>query len=131
MPLAVLGTRDEARRVRVFGGGGPPRCRVCHDRGPLRIGGPCVSRGAQAGGVRPLPPPATRRCRGAVRPYAVPRRTRRRGDAVRAAAAPAAWGRRRAGTACACCARYSTSWGVGARKQVFVAALAIVTAEGA
>ena len=32
--------------------------------------GPCVSRGAQAGGVRPLPPPATRRCRGAVRPYA-------------------------------------------------------------
>ena len=58
MPLAVLGTRDEARRVRVFGGGGPPRRRVCHDRGPLRIGGPCVSRGAQAGGVRPLPPPA-------------------------------------------------------------------------
>ena len=105
MPLAVLGTRDEARRVRVFGGGGPPRRRVCHDRGPRRIGGPCVSRGAQAGGVRPLPPPATRRCRGAVRPYAVPRRTRRRGDAVRRAAGPAAWGRRRAGTACACCAR--------------------------
>ena len=26
------------------------------------------------------------------------------------AAAPAVWGRRRAGTACACCARYSTSW---------------------
>ena len=67
--------------------------------------GPCVSRGAQAGGGRPLPPPATRRCRGAVRPYAVPRRTRRRGDAVRGAAGPAAWGRRRAGTGCACCAR--------------------------
>ena len=32
-----------------------------NDRGPVRIGGPCVSRGAQAGGVRPLPPPATRR----------------------------------------------------------------------
>ena len=44
------------------------------------------------------------------RPYAVPRRTRRRGDAVRGAAGPAAWDRRRAGTACACCARYSTSW---------------------
>ena len=26
-----------------------PRRRVCHDRGPRRIGGPCVSRGAQAG----------------------------------------------------------------------------------
>ena len=71
---------------------------------------PCVSRGAQAGGVRPLPPPATRRCRGAVRLYAVPRRTRRRGDAVRGAAVPTAWGRRRAGPACACCARYATSW---------------------
>ena len=32
------------------------------------------------------------------------------GCAVRGAAAPAVWGRRRAGTACACCARYSTSW---------------------
>ena len=26
------------------------------------------------------------------------------------AAGPAAWDRRRAGTACACCARYATSW---------------------
>ena len=83
----------------------PARRCVCHDRGPVRIGGPCVSRGAQAGGVRPLPPPATRRCRGAVRPYAMVRRTRRRGDAVRGAAGPAAWGRPRTGTACACCAR--------------------------
>ena len=65
-------------------------------------------RGAQAGGVRSLPPPDACRCQGAVRPYAVVRRTRRRGDAVRGAAA--VWGRRRAGTACACCARYSTSW---------------------
>ena len=40
-------------------------------------------------------PPATRRCPGAVRLYAVPRRTRRRGDAVRGAAGPAAWDRRR------------------------------------
>ena len=71
--------------------------------GPGRICGPCVSRGAQAAGVRPLPPPA-------VRPYAVPRRTRRRGDAARGAAGPAVWGRRRAGVACACCARYATSW---------------------
>ena len=98
-------TRSRARGVLVFGGVGLPRRCVCHDRGPVRIGGPCVSRGAQAGGVRPLPPPATRRCRGAVRLYAVPRRTRRRGDAVRGAAGAAVWGRRRAGTACACCAR--------------------------
>ena len=49
--------------------------------------------------------PTACRCQGAARPYAVPRRTRRRGDAVRGAAGPAAWGRRRAGTACACCAR--------------------------
>ena len=103
-------TRRRARGVLVFGDVGPPRRCVCHDRGPVRIGGPCVSRGAQAGGVRPLPPPSTRRCLGAARLYAVPRRTRRRGDAVRGAAGPAAWGRRRAGTACACCARYSTSW---------------------
>ena len=43
--------------MRVFGRVGPPRRHVGHDRGPGRIGGPCVSRGAQAGGVRPLPPP--------------------------------------------------------------------------
>ena len=40
MPLAVPGTRDEARGVRVFGGVGPPRRRVCHDRGPVRTGWP-------------------------------------------------------------------------------------------
>ena len=57
-------TRSRTRGVLVFGGVGPPRRCVCHDRGPGRICGPCVSRGAQAGGVRPLPPPATRRCRG-------------------------------------------------------------------
>ena len=45
-----------------------------------------------------------------TRPYAVVRRTRRRGGAVRGAAGPTGWGRRRAGAACACCARYSTSW---------------------
>ena len=87
-----------------------PSPRVPRSRAGLVSVGPCVSRGAQTGGVRPLLPPATRRCRGAVPPYAVPRRTRRRGDAVRGAAGPAAWDRRRAGTACACCARYSTSW---------------------
>ena len=106
-------TRRRVRGVLVFGGGGLPRRCVCRDRGPVRIGGPCVSRGAQAGGVRPLPPPARGRAAvpgGGVRPYAVPRRTRRRGDAVRGAAGPAVWGRWRAGTACACCARYSTSW---------------------
>ena len=60
--------------------------------------------GAQTGGVR-LPPPRSGELMPGGRPYAVPRRTRRRGDAVRGAAVPAAWGRRRAGTACACCAR--------------------------
>ena len=38
------------RRVPVFGRVGPPRRHVCHDRGPGRT--LCVSRGAQAGGVR-------------------------------------------------------------------------------
>ncbi len=52
-----------------------------------------ASRGEPTGGVRPR------------RPHAVPRRTRRRGDAMRGAAGPTAWGRRRAGAACACCAR--------------------------
>ena len=94
------------RRVPVFGRVGPPRRHVCHDPGPGRT--LCASRGAQAGGVRP---PAASRCRGGGRaPYAVPRRTRRRAGAVRGAAVLAGWGRRRAGTACACCARYSTSW---------------------
>ena len=71
------------------------------------LGGLDAIPGAQTGGVRR---PAARRsvaascCRGG-RPYAVVRRTRRRGDAVRGAAAPTVWGRRRAGTACACCAR--------------------------
>ena len=87
-----------------------PSPRVPRSRAGSYTCGLCASRGAQAGGVRPLPPPATRRCRRAVPPYAVPRRTRRRGDAVRGAAVPAGWDRRRAGTACACCARYSTSW---------------------
>ena len=79
---------------------------------------PTPRRGAGAGPLDSLPqhdaplggphaqgPRHSRRCRGAVRPYAVPRRTRRRGDAVRGAAGPAAWDRRRAGTGCACCAR--------------------------
>ena len=104
-------TRSRARGVLVFCGVGPPPSpRVPRSRAGSYTCGPCVSCGAQAGGVRPLPAPATRRCRGAVRLYAVPRRTRRRGDAVRGAAGPAVWGRWRAGTACACCARYSTSW---------------------
>ena len=33
-------TRSRARGVLVFGGVGPPRRCVCHDRGPGRIGGP-------------------------------------------------------------------------------------------
>ena len=65
-----------------------------------RTGGRCPATAAP--GHAPVP--------GGRAPYAVPRRTRRRGDAVRGAAGPAGWGRWRAGTACACCARYSTSW---------------------
>ena len=57
------------RRVPVFGRVGPPRCHVCHDRGPGRT--LCVSRGAQAvsGHCRPRPragaggPCALTRCR--------------------------------------------------------------------
>ncbi len=57
----------------------------------------------------PPPPPgpqtASRGQGASARPYAVPGRTRRRGEAVRDAAGSAAWSRRRAGAACACCAR--------------------------
>ena len=45
-----------------------------------------------------------------ARAYAVVRRTRRRGGAVRGAAVRAGWGRPPRGVACACCARYATSW---------------------
>ena len=78
-----------------------PRSRAGSYRWPVR-----EPRRTGGRGVRPLPPPDACRCQGAaVRPYAVVRRTRRRGDAVRGAAGPAGWGRWRAGTACACCAR--------------------------
>ena len=86
-----------------------PSPRVPRSLAASYLWGPCASRGAQTGGVR-LPPPRSGELMPGGRPYAVPRRTRRRGDAVRGAAVPAGWGRRRAGTACACCARYSTSW---------------------
>ena len=111
MPLAVPGTRDEARRVRVFGGVGPPvaACATIAGRFVHRLAcaRAAAHRRAVSGHCRPRPRAGAG---GAVPPYAVPRRTRRRGDAVRGAAGPAAWDRRRAGTACACCARYSTSW---------------------
>ena len=45
-----------------------PSPRVPRSRAGSYTCGLCASRGAQAGGVRPLPPPATRRCRGAVPP---------------------------------------------------------------
>ena len=72
-------TLQECRRalgVPVFGGVGPPvaACATIAGRFVQRVQlgrehrmppcGLCASRGAQAGGVRPLPPPATRRCRG-------------------------------------------------------------------
>ena len=79
-------TRRRARGVLVFGVVGPPRRCVGHDRGPGRLCGPCVSRGAQAGGVRPLPPPATRRGRGAGGPCALRRcRVVRGGGVMRCA----------------------------------------------
>ena len=43
-------TRSRALGVLVFGNVDPPRRRVCRDRGPVRICGPCVICGAQAGG---------------------------------------------------------------------------------
>ena len=48
-----------ARGVLVFGRVGPPRCHVCHDRGPARTLGLDATCGAQTGGVRP-PPPGSR-----------------------------------------------------------------------
>ena len=78
--------------VSVFGRVGPPSCHVCHDRWPARTVGwtrPAAYRQAVSG---PRLPARGR----TARPYAVVRRTRRRGDAVRGAAVPAAWGRRRA-----------------------------------
>ena len=99
---AVPGTRGAGRRVRVFGRVGPPRRHVCHDRWPARtvlgLDRPAAHRQAVSGPRRPARGRTTR-------PYAVVRRTRRRGDAVRGAAGPTGWGRRRAGAACACCAR--------------------------
>ena len=53
MPLAVPGTRDEARHVRVFGRVGPPRRHVCHDRTGPAVCGLGAGRSAQTGGVRP------------------------------------------------------------------------------
>ena len=78
-----------ARRVSVFGRVGPPRCHVCHDRWPARTVGwtrLAAHRQAVSGPRRPA------RGRTAC-PYAVVRRTRRRGGAVRGVAGPAGWGR--------------------------------------
>ena len=87
--------------VSVFARVGPPSCHVCHDRWLARTVGwtrPAAHRQAVSG---PRLPARGR----TARPYAVVRRTRRRGGAVRGVAGPAGWGRWRAGTACACCAR--------------------------
>ena len=51
---AVPGTRGAGRRVRVFGRLGPPRRRVCHDRGPAR---PWGLGGARGGGADRVGPP--------------------------------------------------------------------------
>ena len=72
-------------------------------------------RPARPAGIRPTirntsACPAPSRPMAPARAYAVVRRTRRRGGAVRGAAVRAGWGRLPRGVACACCARYSTSW---------------------
>ena len=106
--LARLSLRDELTvlraQVRVVTG-----CRQCRHvkkpTRPARTRGPGCNPRRTAGRC-----PATRRtprsaaascCRGAVRPYAVVRRTRRRAGAVRVAAAPVGCARPR-GVACAC-----------------------------
>ena len=72
---------------------------------PLVTDSACpVATGAVIAG-RPLPPPGRVPVPGEARPHAVVRRTRRRAGAGRGAAVPVVWGRRRAGPACACCAR--------------------------
>ena len=70
--------------------------------------GPTVGlavRGSRPPGLRAAVCPAPSRPLSPARAYAVVRRTRRRGGAVRGAAVPAGWGRLPRGVACACCAR--------------------------
>ena len=113
---------DCVGRVRGYGRGGGMARRVPAVGVALGWGGSVLPRdprrgilGGTLGGRCPATaaprPVAAIRCREApAHPYAVVRRTRRRGGAMRGPAGPSGWGRRRAGTACACCARYSTSW---------------------
>ena len=70
--------------------------------------GPTVGlavRGSRPPGLRAAVCPAPSRPLSPARAYAVVRRTRRRGGAVRGAAVRAGWGRPPRGVACACCAR--------------------------
>ena len=62
-----------------------PSLRVDHELGHcVRIEGTFMRRGVQAGGGRPMPPPATRRYMvGRATCTRMPSRTRRRGDALR------------------------------------------------
>ena len=101
------GTFGRARCVPGVGRVGPPRHRVCHDRGPARTRGPGCNPRRTAGrcpATRRHPPVRGRELLPGGRPYAVVRRTRRRAGAVRVAAAPVGCARPR-GVACACCAR--------------------------
>ena len=81
---------------------------------PIRQDHQCwYERPAGPAGIRPTirntsACPAPSRPLSPARAYAVVRRTRRRGGVVRGAAVPV--GRAPRGVACACCARYSTSW---------------------
>ena len=81
--------------------GGWPRRR---DRATWADCGPRGERVSSAPGSAVCPAPSRPTAR-AARPYAVVRRTRRRGGTVRGAAVRVGWGRPPRGVACACCAR--------------------------
>ena len=74
------------------------------DRAPWADCGPRSERVSSAPGSAAWPAPSRPTAR-AARPYAVVRRTRRRGATVRGAAVRAGWGHPPRGVACACCAR--------------------------
>ena len=89
-------------------GGFLGQVRGCGGGGGVARRGPTVGlavRGSRPPGLRAVVCPAPSRPMSPARAYAVVRRTRRRGGAVRGAAERAGWGRLPRGVACACCAR--------------------------
>ena len=89
-------------------GGFPGQVRGCGCGGGVARRGPTVGlavRGSGPPDLRAAVCPAPSRPLSPARAYAVVRRTRRRGGAVRGAAVRAGWGRPPRGVAGACCAR--------------------------